>query len=216
MPALNFTSDLFHGASFELLNHTSLSLGEIEALPEVKKVWPVGFVYAPKPVAADVGSGPEVGKWDPHVLTKVGDAHKLGYDGSDVVVAVVDSGIDYTHPALGGGFGEGFKVESGWDFVGDEYDTANANVLFPDADPKDCLGHGTHVAGIIASGNEDLPGVAPNARLRAYKVFGCGDGTTEDIIAQAFIRAHEDGADIITASLGSDQGFVKDMVAAMA
>lgn len=63
------------------------------------------------------------------------------------------------------------------------------------------------MAGIAGSSNENLPGVAPGATLRAYKVFGCEDGTTEDIIAMAFIRAFEDGADIITASLGSSQGF---------
>ncbi|KAL0930195.1 subtilisin-like protease [Colletotrichum truncatum] len=212
-PALNFTSDIFHGASFELLNHTTQSISEIEALPEVKHIWPVSYVYAPTPEANDVGKGPQIAKWDPHVLTKVNDAHKLGFDGKDVIVAVVDSGIDYTHPDLGGGFGKGFKVESGWDFVGDNYAVESPNDLYPDDDPKDCQGHGTHVAGIIASSNKDLPGVAPNARLRAYKVFGCGDGTTEDVIAQAFIQAYEDGADIITASLGSDRGFAENVVA---
>ncbi|KAK6221767.1 peptidase [Colletotrichum tabaci] len=213
VPALNFTSELFHGASFDVLNETAQSIEEIETLDVVKKVWPVGIVYAPKP--DDTGKGPDVYKWDPHVLTRVNDAQKLGYDGSDVIIAVIDSGIDYTHPDLGGQFGAGFKVESGWDFVGDAYSVDEPNVLYPDDDPKDCLGHGTHVAGIIASGNKDLPGVAPNARLRAYKVFGCGDGVTLDVIGQAFLKAFEDGADIITASLGSDNGFTEDMVASI-
>lgn len=66
----------------------------------------------------------------------------MGYDGKGVIIAVVDSGIDYLHPSLGGGFGEGFKVESGWDFVGDNYSTSSPDVLFPDDDPIDCLGHG--------------------------------------------------------------------------
>lgn len=35
--------------------------------------------------------------------------------------ASLDTGIDYTHPALGGGFGSGFKVEGGYDLVGDDY-----------------------------------------------------------------------------------------------
>ncbi|KAM0325167.1 hypothetical protein ACHAQA_007706 [Verticillium albo-atrum] len=211
VPALNFTSDVFHGASFDLVNGTAQSLEEIENLSEVLKVWPVSIVYAPTP--DETGNGPEISKWDPHVLTKVNDVHARGFDGSDVIIAVVDSGIDYTHPDLGGGFGANFKVESGWDFVGDAYDVASPDVLYPDEDPKDCMGHGTHVAGIIASSNKALPGVAPNARLRAYKVFGCGDGTTEDVIVEAIIRAYEDGADIITASLGSNRGFPENMVA---
>ncbi|KAM0278020.1 hypothetical protein ACHAQH_005389 [Verticillium albo-atrum] len=118
--------------------------------------------------------------------------HDLGYDGRDVTIALVDSGIDYKHPALGGGFGAGFKVESGWDFVGDAYNVDNPSVFFPDADPMDCMGHGTHVAGIIASSNKDLLGVAPQARLRSYKVFGCADGVTEDVIGQALLKAFED------------------------
>lgn len=44
-----------------------------------------------------------------------------------------DTGIDYTHPALGGGFGAGFKVAGGYDFVGDNYDGSNTPV--PDPDP---------------------------------------------------------------------------------
>jgi subtilisin family serine protease len=213
VPALNFTSELFHGASFDVSEGDSVEA--IEALPEVKKVWPVSIVYAPQPDAEHRGEGPDILKWDPHVLTRVNDVHDRGIDGNDVIVAVVDSGIDYNHPALGGGFGPGFKVEAGWDFVGNEYDVENPSVFYPGPDPKDCMGHGTHVAGIIASGNKDLPGVAPNARLRAYKVFGCSDGVTEDIIGQAIIRAFEEGADIITASLGSDRGFPDNVVATL-
>ncbi|KAK7721310.1 hypothetical protein SLS64_001606 [Diaporthe eres] len=205
-PALNFTSSIFHGASFDLANETAATdLEEIKALPGVVNLWPVATVYA-SPQIESTGVA-NFSQWSPHVLTRVNEAHSLGYDGKGVVIAVVDSGIDYFHPSLGGGFGEGFKVESGWDFVGDNYSTSSPDVLFPDDDPIDCLGHGTHVAGIAGSSNDKLPGVAPNATLRAYKVFGCSDGTTEDIIALAFIRAFEEGADIITASLGSSQGF---------
>ncbi|MEM6313871.1 MAG: S8 family serine peptidase, partial [Planctomycetota bacterium] len=55
--------------------------------------------------------------------------------GAGHAVAIIDSGIDYTHPDLGGGFGDGFKVVGGYDFV-DE-----------DDDPMDTDGHGTAVAG---------------------------------------------------------------------
>jgi len=59
--------------------------------------------------------------------------------GAGVKIAVIDTGIDYTHPALGGGFGPGFKVKGGFDFVDN------------DADPMDTFGHGTNVSGVIAA-----------------------------------------------------------------
>jgi hypothetical protein len=51
----------------------------------------------------------------------------------------LDTGTDYTHPSLGGGFGPGFKVAGGFDLVGDDYTGENAPV--PDPDPLDqCSG----------------------------------------------------------------------------
>jgi len=111
-------------------------------------------------------------------------------------------------PALGGGFGPGFKVESGYELVGDNYVAGGTTT--PDNDPMDRLGHGTHVAGIIGSNDNDLPGVVPEATLRSYKVFGCGDCASLDVAIDAFLRAYKDGADLINASLGSTQGFPDD------
>ncbi|KAF6817888.1 subtilisin-like protease [Colletotrichum plurivorum] len=212
-PALNFTSDIFHGASFDLVDHTATSLQQIEELPEVEKLWPVSVVYAAKPNASDIMSEP-LARWDPHALTGVSKVHKLGHRGEGVVVGIIDTGIDYTHPNLGAGFGAGFKVEGGYDLVGDEYEIGGE--YMPDDDPMDCAGHGTHVAGIVASTNEDLPGVAPDARIRIYKVFGCDGSSMEDVIAQGFIKAHEDGVDIISASLGSNSGFPENILAVVA
>lgn len=76
--------------------------------------------------------------------------------GSGIRVAIVDTGIDYTHPDLGGCFGESCKVIDGYDFVND------------DNDPMDDFGHGTHVAGIVAANGKAL-GVAPEVSLLAYK-----------------------------------------------
>lgn len=95
--------------------------------------------------------------------------------GAGVVVAVVDTGVDYTHPDLGGGFGPGHKVVAGYDFVNG------------DADPMDDNGHGTHVAGIIAGAaatSGGRTGVAPGATLTAYKVLDdSGSGLESTIIA---------------------------------
>jgi len=96
----------------------------------------------------------------------------LGTRGQGVKVAIIDSGIDYTHPALGQGFGPGFKVIGGWDFVND------------DADPFDDAGHGTHVAGIVAGVSDQITGVAPDVSLLAYKVLNAsGNGSNSDVLA---------------------------------
>ncbi|RKP07940.1 peptidase S8/S53 domain-containing protein, partial [Thamnocephalis sphaerospora] len=92
--------------------------------------------------------------------------------GAGVKVGIIDTGVDYHHPALGGCFGHGCKVAYGWDFVGDAYNGTNQPI--PDPDPLDqCNGHGTHVAGIIAARSLELNGTAPGVTLGAYRVFGC-------------------------------------------
>jgi len=109
--------------------------------------------------------------------------------GVDKIIAVIDSGIDYTHPDLGGCFGSGCKVLGGYDFI---------NL---DPDPMDDFGHGTHVAGII-SANGTLMGVAPDSRLLAYKVIDeNGSGYASDVIS-AIERAVLAHADVINISLG--------------
>jgi len=121
----------------------------------------------------------------------------------------IDTGIDYTHPNLGGGIGEGKLVVGGYDFVGDDYDGTNTPV--PDADPFDqCVGHGTHVAGIIAMqpGNEfGVSGVAYESTLMAYRVFGCTGTVSDEIIIAALLRAEADGCDVITLSIGGLDGW---------
>lgn len=93
----------------------------------------------------------------PHVMTQVDLLHKQGYYGQGIKIAVIDSGIDYTHPALNGGLPAGQKcfgepqcqVVGGADLVGDNFNGKNA---MPSSDPfANCVGseHGTHVAGTL-------------------------------------------------------------------
>ena len=125
------------------------------------------------------------------------------------------------------------KVVGGYDLVGNSYNADTQPVPHPDPDPLDCkakdaetVQHGTHVAGTAAgtgvtvagktfSGPYDSrtltrtdfligPGVAPEAKLLAYRVFGC-DGSTY-VVVDAIERAVQGGADIINMSLGSDFG----------
>ena len=121
------------------------------------------------------------------------------------------------------------KVVGGQDFAGDDYDASAsgaAAIPHPDPDPLDCNGHGSHVAGTAAGfgvtaagstfagpydastlGTTDFevgPGVAPDASILMYRVFGC-DGST-DVAALAINQAVIDGADVINMSLGSPFG----------
>jgi subtilase family protein len=226
VPQQNFTSELFHGASFEVVNGTDETLASLEELPDVARIWPVQFITLPKPTSNPDGDGSEdegfakrqvhpspfIEKLYPHLLTRVEDVHAQSLNGSGVVVAVVDTGVNYNHPALGGGFGPGFKVEGGWDLVGPNYLPGDSE-LNPGPDPIDCAGHGSLVSGIIGSTEPKRVGVAPGATLRSYKVFGCLDGTTSDIVVAAFLMAFEEGADIISGSLGNNNGFAESPLA---
>jgi subtilisin family serine protease len=132
---------------------------------------------------------------------------ELGYTGAGVKVAVMDTGIDYDHPDLGGCFGPGCRVAVGWDFVGDAFNADPASAGFnpvpvPDPLPDDCNGHGTHVAGIVGASGE-VTGVAPDVTFGAYRVFGCAGSTTADIMIAAMERAFNDGMDVLNMSIGS-------------
>lgn len=148
-----------------------------------------------------------------HKWTGVQKLHEAGVLGSGAVVAVVDSGIQYTHPALGGGIGPNFTVIGGYDLVGKNWPDEPPT---PDDDPTDEYGHGTHVAGIIAGNSDQITGVAPSAKLLAFKVFGDTGYSDEEIVIEGFLKAYDSGADIISASLGENNGFTNDAWAVLA
>lgn len=143
-------------------------------------------------------------------MTQVDKLRAKGVTGKGLKIAVVDTGIDYKHPALGGCFGEGCLVSFGTDFVGDDYTGFNTPV--PDDDPIDCGGHGTHVAGIVAAQKNKygFTGAAVGATLGAYRVFGCDGSAGNDVLIAAFNQAYQDGADIITASIGGPSGWSEE------
>ncbi|KAL8383440.1 hypothetical protein RB595_010573 [Gaeumannomyces hyphopodioides] len=208
-----FDSDVFSGLTVETGSHTVEGLRRLGA-GSVARAWPVQKIPLPPTVAEDEGAsllsslggeGAAAQNWSIHHSTGVDKLHAAGVLGKGVKVAVIDSGVDYRHPALGGGFGPGFKVSGGYDLVGDEYDGTNPKK--PDGDPMDFLGHGTHVSGIIAGKNDFFAGVAPEAEILSFKVFGALEATDEDTLVEATLMAYEAGADIITASIGRASGF---------
>ncbi len=109
--------------------------------------------------------------------------------GSGVKVAVIDTGIDCTHPDLQCDF------------------SAGTNIVSPGSDPMDDNEHGTHVSGTIAGrGNGGPLGVAPKATLIPVKVLDAdGSGSLSDIVAGIDWAANA-GVDVINMSLGGPSG----------
>ncbi|KAK6521524.1 hypothetical protein TWF506_001734 [Arthrobotrys conoides] len=219
---LNQDTSIFNGVSFKLEDDTPENRATINSWGEVVELFPLRIYDLAAPAAAPAAAEQvaqdvteilskrawPVNLYPPHVQGGVDKLRAEGLDGHGIRVAVVDTGIDYRHPSLGGGFGHGFKVEFGTDLVGDMYNGENTPV--PDKDPVDCAGHGTHVAGILAAVDEkfQFTGVAPNVTLGAYKVFGCPSvGTTDEVLIAAFCKAVKDKADIISASIAASSGW---------
>jgi minor extracellular serine protease Vpr len=119
-----------------------------------------------------------------------GDSNRRKLTGEGVRVAVVDTGIDYTHQDLLG-FGANAKVVDGYDFL--ERDNA----------PMDIDGHGTLVAGIIAADGH-IKGIAPKAELIAYRIASEGDYVSTVDMIKALDRAVDDEIDVMNISLGLD------------
>lgn len=229
----SFDSDIFRGASIQFKNGTNVeqAMLQISQSTKVKNSWPVHKFYVPETQAdnADgtfklkgkLGTRSAQGSPDsnvdmltglddnnsvdpPHKMMQVDQLHKKGLTGKGIKIAVIDTGVDYKHPALGGCFGPKCLVSFGYDLVGDDYWGGNEPV--PDSDPMDCDGHGTHVSGIIAAQKNPagFSGVAPGATLGHYRVFGCRGGyTTTEILIEASIMASQEKPDIISTSIGS-------------
>ncbi|KAI9596579.1 peptidase S8/S53 domain-containing protein [Syncephalis fuscata] len=135
-----------------------------------------------------------------HLAPSIKRLHDRGITGKGVRIAIVDSGVDYTHPDLGGCFGPKCRVAFGFDYVGDDFEKGALPV--PDKDPMDnCSGHGTHVAGIAAANGRGIVGVAPLATLGAYRVVSCKQHGLSSHVAQALEQAYVDKMDIINLSM---------------
>ncbi len=123
----------------------------------------------------------------------LGDAHSRS-DGAGVLIAILDTGVDAGHDALGG------RTVGGWDYVDDDaFPTdepcgCDTNV---NGSPDDAVGHGTFVAGTTAW-------VAPGAAIVPMRVLdGDGQGSLF-AVSQAIVDAADAGADVINLSLGTD------------
>jgi subtilisin len=155
-------------------------ISSLRADPRVAYIEEDGLVYALDKELDNSWGVKHIGAGEVHSSNK----------GAGVKVAIIDTGIDYTHPDLDANY------KGGYDFVND-------------ADPKDDEGHGTHVAGIIAAedNGNGVVGVAPQASLYAVKVLDSGgSGYISDVVA-GIEWAIENGMDIISMSLGTNSNY---------
>ena len=129
-----------------------------------------------------------------------------------VTVAVIDTGVDYTHPDLKTSMwvNDGEILGNGIDDDGDGYidDVYGCSTVsderFHSGDPMDDHGHGTHVAGIIAAANNlvGTVGVAYNTKIMAIKAGQATGVFLQSDIAEAITYAYTHGADVINMSFG--------------
>ncbi len=142
---------------------------------------------------------------DPYYATRQWNLPLIGMEqawqlsqGDEVVIAIIDSGLDLVHPDLQARLWEdpGQPGVHGYDFVSD------------DAIPQDAFGHGTHVAGIAGAHTDNgigISGVGWGVRLMAVRVLDAtGFGTWSDV-AEGIIYAANKGARVLNLSLGGDQ-----------
>ncbi|KAJ7097194.1 subtilisin-like protease [Mycena belliarum] len=203
---------IFVGAAVTLKagGFASLDVANILSTDGVIAIRPIHSYARPIPVSLKGVAPGDAGLPDgqsTHVVTGVSKLHAVGITGKGVKIGILDTGIDYTHPFLGDGFGAGFKVAGGFDLVGDNYTGANDPV--PDPDPLDqcagCAAYSSGWKGIIGAnpGNPfNISGVAFDSTIYAYRIFGCTGGVNDDVIVDALLRAYKDGVDIMTLSLG--------------
>jgi subtilisin family serine protease len=132
---------------------------------------------------------------------------------SNVVVAVVDTGVDYSHQDLAANIwtnpGEtgGGKESNGVDDDGNGYvdDWHGWNFGLNTNDPMDAVGHGTHVAGTIGAAGNNGTGVAGvnwNVQIMPLRVADAGGNLSDAAVAAAFAYAGRMGAQVVNASLG--------------
>lgn len=136
------------------------------------------------------------------------DPAKKEAPGKGTVVAVIDTGVDYTHKDLADNIwvNEGEIPGNGIDDDGNGYvdDVHGVDFVEGDSDPMDEHGHGTHVAGIIAmtSGNGGGVGVAYGAKIMCVRAGQANGSFASTDIAKAIKYAADNGADVINMSFG--------------
>ncbi|EJP62369.1 serine endopeptidase [Beauveria bassiana ARSEF 2860] len=143
--------------------------------------------------------------YPPHAMMQVDKLHRKGITGKGIKIGMIDTGVDYEHPALGGCFGPGCLISFGADLVNNE------------PTPKDCNGHGTNAVGIIAAQPNEMgfTGAAPGAQIGMYRITCSGEFAT-DVMVDAIYRALNENVDIISSSAGLPGGWPDSLLSSAA
>ena len=136
-PRLDLNHELFKGASFSIGHEHDgeIILGLIQSFSIVKQIWPIQVLTRPAtPIispaenrytpstAQPVHQKREMqDSYGPHIMGGVDKLHNKNFTGKGIYIGIVDTGVDFMHPALGRGFGAGFKFIAGEDLVGDGF-----------------------------------------------------------------------------------------------
>lgn len=130
------------------------------------------------------------------------DVWEQGYTGKGVLVAVLDTGVNYEHADL---------ADHLWD-GGSQYPNHGYNVYDDNNDPMDRRGHGTHCAGTICGDGTSgtKTGVAPDATLMIVKTLNDNGNTNANAIVSGMEFAVEHGAQVLSMSLGIEKSSVAD------
>lgn len=123
-------------------------------------------------------------------------AWAAGVRGQGMRIAIIDDGVDYTHPDLGGCLGAGCKVIGGYDFVRLDSDPQEGFTTVGTVTTRDF--HGTHVASIAAGAQ----GVAPDANIVAVRVLGSDAISSLDTVMAGIEFALRSDVDVINMSIG--------------
>ncbi|MBK9092957.1 MAG: peptidase S8 [Anaerolineae bacterium] len=145
------------------------ALAQIAVVPTDPDYSDISKVYAPQMINAETAWNYTTGS-------------------ASVTVAVLDTGISFTHPEFSG------QTVAGYDFVHN------------DSDPSDDEGHGTHVSGIVAAAmnnGQGNTGIAPGVKIMPLKVMDYTGYGSWVWVADGVIYATDHGADVINMSLGS-------------
>lgn len=131
-------------------------------------------------------------------VTNVQELWRKGYDGTGVIIGVIDDGVNATHPALIRCPSKSKKVIAEYNFVSGGR-TPNTN--------KE---HGTAVAGLITGWTSDgYRGMAPNSRIYSFNVYDTDDNADPDDVVMAVHKAIELGCHIINISSGSLEPYTR-------
>ena len=151
--------------------------------PGILLAEPNYYVYADDTIPSDPGFGSQYGL----INIRAPQGWDLSTGATWVTIAVLDSGVDLSHPDLA------YKTLPGYDFVNN------------DDIPQDDYGHGTHVAGIAAAASNNgagITGVSWGANIMPLKVLNSSGGGTYANVAAGIVWATDHGAQVINMSLG--------------